>query len=111
MAQANGSAVAAEVSGIDNPVVALTGGVGEGAVLVMPAMPNRDGEGERQIRSAAPPQAWGCPTIEDKRAAINMLPNADPTTLHSCDACNKDITGVSYINTKLIQELQAPFYY
>lgn len=38
---------------------------------------------------------WGPPTQADREAAINMLPNADPTTLHSCDACNKDITGVS----------------
>lgn len=30
---------------------------------------------------------------KDKKAAINMLPNAD-LSVHTCDSCNKDITGV-----------------
>ncbi|CAN0178573.1 unnamed protein product [Ascophyllum nodosum] len=42
-------------------------------------------------------RVWRLPTQEDRDASINMLPNADPTTLHSCDACNKDITGLCYI--------------
>lgn len=41
---------------------------------------------------------WPRPSKKDREAAINMLPNADPTTLHSCDACNKDITGVRVLN-------------
>lgn len=43
-------------------------------------------------------EAWSRPSRKDREAAINMLPNADPTTLHSCDACNKDITGVRVLN-------------
>lgn len=35
----------------------------------------------------------GTASKEDREAAINMLPNTD-LTIHSCDACNKDITGV-----------------
>lgn len=30
---------------------------------------------------------------KDRRAAINMLPNAD-LSVHTCDSCSKDITGV-----------------
>ena len=44
-------------------------------------------------------RVWRLPTQEDRDASINMLPNADPTTLHSCDACNKDITGVRVYNS------------
>lgn len=36
----------------------------------------------------------GCAGSErDRRAAINMLPNAD-LSVHTCDSCSKDITGV-----------------
>eukprot|EP00752_Nemacystus_decipiens_P012859 g11385.t1 len=33
---------------------------------------------------------------EDRRAAINMLPNAD-LSVHTCDSCSKDITGLCFI--------------
>ncbi|CAN0165041.1 unnamed protein product [Ectocarpus sp. 6 AP-2014] len=33
---------------------------------------------------------------KDRRAAINMLPNADLSN-HTCDSCSKDITGLCYI--------------
>eukprot|EP00903_Cladosiphon_okamuranus_P017935 g16503.t1 len=33
---------------------------------------------------------------KDRRAAINMLPNAD-LSVHTCDSCNKDITGLCFI--------------
>lgn len=31
---------------------------------------------------------------ENREAAVNMLPNSDPTMVQSCAACNKDVTGV-----------------
>lgn len=47
-----------------------------------------------------PPSAKGVggeqtyvPTDEDRAATINMLPSLDGE--HTCDACAKDITGVS----------------
>lgn len=46
-----------------------------------------------RARDVAAMRALGPASQEDREAAINMLPNADPT-IHSCDACNKDITGV-----------------
>ena len=46
-----------------------------------------------RARGVAAMRALGPISQEDREAAINMLPNADPT-IHSCDACNKDITGV-----------------
>lgn len=46
-----------------------------------------------RARDFAAMRALGPASKEDREAAINMLPNADPT-IHSCDACNKDITGV-----------------
>lgn len=46
-------------------------------------------------RGADVSEVWrGAATIEDKEAAINMLPNTDN---HSCDGCGKDITGVSSV--------------
>lgn len=35
------------------------------------------------------------PSEADRAAAINMLPNPDPTSTHTCDACARDIMGVS----------------
>lgn len=38
-----------------------------------------------------------CPatTMENRAAAINMLPNPDPTKAHPCDGCGKDMREVS----------------
>lgn len=47
------------------------------------AGPHGGGRGERAGSSE-----------KDRRAAINMLPNADLSN-HTCDSCSKDITGVS----------------
>lgn len=52
-----------------------------------------------RARRVAAMRALGPISQKDKEAAINMLPNADPT-IHSCDACNKDITGVRKVHAR-----------
>ena len=36
-----------------------------------------------------------CTVQENREAAIDMLPNANPTKTRPCNACGKDVTGVS----------------
>ncbi|CAM9384022.1 unnamed protein product [Ectocarpus sp. 12 AP-2014] len=56
-----------------------------------------NGQGARDVDAG--PQGGGgerAGSEKDRRAAINMLPNADLAN-HTCDSCSKDITGLCYI--------------
>ena len=81
MARANGDATSPNCGG----GAKLVGGGCEGTQTAGKEGRGRDFASLRAMGVAA--------SKEDREAAINMLPNADPT-IHSCDACNKDITGV-----------------
>lgn len=83
MAQANGDSTSN--CGSPSPVKLAAGGGGNEPT---------SGRGSSRARDVAAMRALGPASKEDREAAINMLPNID-LAIHSCDACNKDITGVS----------------